>query len=113
MSLKIGTGGNALRSFLLDGVRFAGETGAGTALGPWHSEATLKIRKQIRRTEDFAEYPDMYGLNIDNFFPRSKSSSRHPSITQRHNPSAHNEVLGTSMAAFVWNQSGDSKTYRV
>src|SRR6267154_3685067 len=104
MSLKIGTGGNALRSFLLEGVRFAGETGGGTALGPWHSEATLKIRKQIRRTEDFAEYPDMYALNIDNFFPRSKSSSRHLRSRSSHNPSAHNEVLGTSIAALAWNQ---------
>src|SRR5215470_12314568 len=70
ISLKVGTGGNALRSFLTAGARLAGATaGTGTVLGPWACTARLKVRKQIRRAGNFAGYPDMESMILTNIPP--------------------------------------------
>jgi hypothetical protein len=73
MSLKVGTGGNPLRSFFAERARFAGGvTGTGTVLGPWEYAARLKIKKQIPKKQDFEGYPSMCGLTIENSPPGSK-----------------------------------------
>src|SRR5262245_21382720 len=77
MSLNVGTGGNALRSFFAEGIRFAGGvTGTGTVLGPWARVARLKIKKRIRKKQDFEGYPNMCGLNYRRLFFRSKAHKR-------------------------------------
>src|SRR6266851_2986013 len=70
MSLKTGTGGKLLRSFLALGAPLAvGGTGTGTRCGPWACAArtrgvtVLKIRKQSRTTMD----PDGYRSMRDDF----------------------------------------------